>query len=303
MPSIQQREIPVERFGPLVEYDGPADSTTDIQAFLRQHGYIVFRQGLDRHSVLAAREEVLTRLAEVGEISQPIMDGRMTGLSRRPDPTEDHGAFWRSVNHGTALREVTHGQATHALVASALGEPVRAHDLMYLRPMAPGSATRLHFDYPFFAGDSQRIHTVWIPFGDVPLTDGPLVIVEDSFRFDDLLDPIRAIDFRHDRRNDQVQAAAYDAQNALHPVDLAIQRDVRLLSSEYRAGDVVIFHGFTLHGSLDNTSTDDRVRLSCDVRYQPATDPHSDERYFGPDPKGSQGGGYADMRGARPLVR
>lgn len=303
MPHIQQREIPAERFGPLVEFDGPADSTADVQTFLQEHGYIVFRQVLDRSRVLSARQEVLTRLAEVDEISEPIMDGRMTGHSRRPDPTVDDGAFWKSVNHGAALREVTHGAATHELVASVLGEAVRAHDLMYLRPMAPGSATPLHYDYPFFAGDSKRIHTVWIPFGDVPLSDGPLVIVEDSFRFDDLLDPLRAIDFRQDRSNDKVQAAAYDAQNALHPVDLAVQRDVRLLSTEFRAGDVVVFHGFTLHGSLDNTAADGRIRLSCDVRYQPAADPHSDERYFGDDPRGSKGAGYADMKGARPLLR
>ena len=303
MPQIQQREIPTERFGPLVEFDGQTDSTADVQAFLQKHGYVVFRQGLDRDSVLAAREEVLTRLAEVGEISEPIMDGRMTGHSQRPDPSEDHGAFWKSVSLGAELREVTHGPEAHALVAAVLGEAARAHDLMYLRPMAPGSATPLHYDYPFFAGDSQRIHTVWIPFGDVPLTNGPLAIVEDSFRFDDLLNPIRAIDFSQDRSNDKVQAAAYDAQNAVHPVDLVIQRGVRVLSTDFKAGDVVVFHGFTLHGSLDNTSTDGRIRLSCDVRYQPAADPHSDGRYFGADPKGSKGDGYADMKGARPLVR
>ena len=52
---------------------------------------------------------------------------------------------------------------------------------------------------------------------------------------------------------------------------------------------MVVIHGFTLHGSLDNTSADDCIRLSCDVRYQPAADPHTDERYFGTNPKGSKG--------------
>ena len=143
MPQIQQREIPARRFGPLVEFDGPADSTADVQAFLREHGYIVFRQGLDPDSVLTARKEVLTRLADVGEVSEPIMDGRMTGRSRRPDPTEDRGAFWKSVNHGAALREVTHGPAIHEVVATVLGEAPRVHDLMYLRPMAPGKRRRV----------------------------------------------------------------------------------------------------------------------------------------------------------------
>ncbi|MBT4867968.1 MAG: hypothetical protein HON53_22935 [Planctomycetaceae bacterium] len=303
MPHIQQREIPANRFGRLAEFDGQADSPADVQQFLQEHGYIVFRQCLDRERVMSARKEVLSRLGEVGEIAEPVIEGRVTGKSERPDPTEDRGEFWKSVNYGRALRELTHGRPTYDIVATVLGEAARGHDLMYLRPMPPGGVTPLHYDYPFFAGDSLRIHTVWIPIGDVSLCDGPLVMVENSSQFDDLLDPIRAIDFSDNRSNDAVQAAAYDAQNALHPIDLAEQRSVRLLSTDFEAGDVVVFSGFTLHGSLDNNSTDDCVRLSCDVRYQPAADPHTDERYFGADPKGSKGGGYADMRGAKPLRR
>jgi ectoine hydroxylase-related dioxygenase (phytanoyl-CoA dioxygenase family) len=256
MPHIQQREIPQDRFGRLVEFDGQSDSPADVQQFLQEHGYIVFRQGLDRASIMSARKEVLSRLNEVGEIAEPVIEGRATGQSRRPDPTEDRGKFWKSVNCGHALREVTHGRPTYDIVAKVFGEAARGHDLMYLRPMPPGGVTPLHYDYPFFAGDSLRIHTVWIPIGDVPLCDGPLVIVENSFQFNDLLDAIRAIDFSDNRSNDAVQAAAYDAPNALHPIDLAEQRSVRLLSTDFEAGDVVVFSGFTLHGSLDNNRTD-----------------------------------------------
>lgn len=303
MPDIQQSEIPAERFGRLVEFDGQTDSPLDLQHFLRGHGYIVLRRALDRGSVMSARAEVLSRLREVGEISEPVIEGRVTWQSRRPDPSDDLGKFWRSVNHGDALRELTHGQPTRGIAEKVLGEAARGHDLMYLRPMPPGGMTPLHYDFPFFAGHSQRIQTFWIPIGDIPLSDGPLVIVEDSFRFHDLLDPIRAIDFRDNHSNDFVQAAAYDAQKSLHPIDLAEQRSVRLLSTDFEAGDVVVFSGFTMHGSLDNNSAGGRLRLSCDVRYQPAADPHTDERYFGADPKGSKGGGYADMRAAKPLRR
>ena len=86
------------------------------------------------------------------------------------------------------------------------------------------------------------------------------------------------------------------------PVTLVRERGVRLLSTDFRAGDLFIFGGFTLHGSLDNCSAVGRVRLSCDVRFQPAADPCDDPRYFGDDPRGSKGGGYGDMRGAQPLA-
>jgi len=43
-------------------------------------------------------------------------------------------------------------------------------------------------------------------------------------------------------------------------------------SGGYRAGDVVLFQKFTIHGSAENSSAD-YVRLSSDVRFQPASEP------------------------------
>lgn len=55
------------------------------------------------------------------------------------------------------------------------------------------------------------------------------------------------------------------------------------LTSEYAAGDVLIFSVYTVHASLDNTSN--TVRLSADSRYQPASQP-ADERWVGDTPIG-----------------
>jgi hypothetical protein len=54
----------------------------------------------------------------------------------------------------------------------------------------------------------------------------------------------------------------------------------RWLTTEFQAGDLLIFTMFTLHCSLDNTSP--RIRLSTDSRYQPAADP-VDERWVEAD--------------------
>jgi hypothetical protein len=43
----------------------------------------------------------------------------------------------------------------------------------------------------------------------------------------------------------------------------------------------VTFPMYTVHGSLDNTS--DRLRLSCDIRYQRASEP-ADPRWIGANP-------------------
>lgn len=300
--TIQEHDIPEGLFGPLVDYQGNQSDAAQMQAQLAEHGYVLLRDAISRDDVLQARREVFERLAEVGEITSPPGDGIATGTSRRAEQHHDLHAFWKSVSEGECLRNVTHGAPLRQLVSAVIGDDAVPHDLIYLRPTAPGRVTRLHYDFPFFAGRSQRIHTAWIPLGDVPISDGPLVVVENSHRFEDLIDPIRRHDFAASHTNDDVQTAAYDAVNLADPVTLARERNVRLLSTDFRAGDVFIFGGFTLHGSLDNRSPVRRVRLSCDVRFQPADDPCDDPRYFGDDPRGSKGGGYGDMRGAQPLA-
>jgi len=65
----------------------------------------------------------------------------------------------------------------------------------------------------------------------------------------------------------------------------------RWLTSQYRAGDLLVFSMYTVHASLDNHS--DRIRLSSDTRYQLASEP-IDERWIGEAPSAH---GRASKRG------
>jgi ectoine hydroxylase-related dioxygenase (phytanoyl-CoA dioxygenase family) len=174
------------------------------------------------------------------------------------------------------------------------GGPVRAHDYLFLRAAPVGRTTGLHFDYPFFARATERVYTAWVPLGDVPATDGPLVIVEGSHRFTDMHHGVRGFDVVYD--------TSRKAQVAADFAEFAASRDCRLLTADFRAGDVCVFGMLTLHGSLDNHSAVGRVRLSCDVRYQAAAEP-IDPRYFGPNPGGTTGAGYGELNGAKPLTQ
>ena len=63
----------------------------------------------------------------------------------------------------------------------------------------------------------------------------------------------------------------------------------RLVTSEFEEGDLVVFCMHAIHGSATNTTAAEdglgRLRLSIDVRFQPASDP-VDERWMGPPPWG-----------------
>ena len=149
-------------------------------------GYAYFRGALDAELVRAARQEVLDRLVDVGEI-EPASDGQFTGRSERDVLHPDRGEFWRSVSTGPRLRRLSQGDGVRRLVELLIDDEVVPLDYLMLRVAVPGRATEVHYDYPFFARLHDQVRTVWIPVGDVPVERGPLFIVEGSNRFDDII--------------------------------------------------------------------------------------------------------------------
>jgi hypothetical protein len=297
---IGGRRVPHEIAGEFVD-SSAVDNLRVLRRRLTDDGYVFLRGALDKAKVLAAREEVFARLVDVGEIRSPAIAGIATGQSRRRELGGDLTAFWRSVSSGPALRQVSHGSEVHTVMQQMFGEPARPQDYLWLRPRAVGWSTGLHYDHPFFARGSRNVHTVWIPLGDIPRADGPLMLVEKSHTFDDLIEPMHGRDELVNRSPEAATREAFDGEWNQDAVAFVTGRRTRLLSAEFFAGDLLIFGMKTLHGSLDNHSAVGRVRLSCDVRYQPASD-SLDERYFGLNPTGASGSGYGDMNSCKPLT-
>ena len=298
---VQNQPVPDELVGRFRDSSTELSHGDELRRRLAGDGYVFLRQVGDKDEVLAAREEVFGRLMDVAEIKPPAIDGIATGQSRRRELVDDLGAFWKSVSEGPALRRISHGPRVAEIIGTIFGEPARPHDYMWLRPGPAGRSTRLHFDHPFFAVGAKQVCTVWIALGDIPVSDGPLMIVEGSNTFTDLVDAMRADNDGANSSPDVAQRAAYQSETTDDTIAFIRGRQTRLLTEDFFAGDLVVFSMFTMHGSLDNHSSIERTRLSCDVRYQLASDP-VDARYFGPNPEGAKGGGYGEMKAAKPLT-
>jgi len=289
--QVRGVEVPDGMLGPMRDSAGLLDDPAGLRARLEADGFLYLQGVLDRDAVLAARREILERLEGVDEVA-PGTDGVFTGRSRRAEREPDLGRFWKSVSEGPRLRSVSHGPATARVVEAVSGEPVVAQDYTFLRVGIAGRATGLHYDYPFFAREHDRVWTVWLPLGEVPMERGPLAMVEGSHRFGDLIEPMRGFDVAKD--------TGRKADLGADAVSFARERGVRLLTADFAPGDVAVFGMYVAHGSLDHHEGSGRVRISCDVRWQPARLP-KDERYFGANPGGTTGAGYAELNGAKPL--
>ena len=290
--SLGGTVVPPEIVGELVV----ADKNGDLKKQLCEHGYL-FLQGVhDPVEVAAARMEVLHRLAEVGEIKEPVEDGIASGTSRRREiyPTaEDLGNFWRSVSEGLAIRSVINGARITHLMTQLFREPVANFTFAWLRAMAEGRASPVHIDHPYMNRGSKRLVTCWTPLCNISLNTGPLYVLEGSHTWSDVRTEFEGHDVdRNPSRPGHIEES---------PIILAQRKDSRFLTSKFGLGDCLVFGMFTVHGSFDNNSKTGAVRLSCDTRFQPAADP-MDKRFSGPNPLAHNGRGYSCLSASLPMT-
>jgi hypothetical protein len=291
---VKGQPVPSDLIGEMRDSASLLDDPKALRVRLAEDGHLFLKGVVDRDTVMAARREVFDRLVAVGEIREPAIEGIATGESRRKEVEPDLGAFWKSVSTGRRLRAASNGRDMVRIMSLVFGEPAINQDYIFLRAGARGRATGLHFDYPFFTRAHDKVCTVWMPIGDVPVEDGPVVVVEGSHHYRDLIDPMIGFDISKD--------SSRKADFGADAISFARARGTRLLTRNFEAGDIALFGMYTAHGSLDNHSPIGRVRLSCDLRWQPASLP-LDERYVGENPPGTTGVGYGELNGAKPLTQ
>ena len=88
----QGAPVPAKLIGPLRDSTSARKDGSELQSRLSQDGYLFLRNTVNQADIMAARGEVFERLAEVGEIRKPAINGIATGESRRSELTEDLGA-------------------------------------------------------------------------------------------------------------------------------------------------------------------------------------------------------------------
>jgi hypothetical protein len=281
-------------FGTLADATADLGDVVALRARMARDGYLFLPGLLDRDAVLRARREIVTRLARAGL------------LRAERDPMAAIMADGVTLDRETRAGLAANNRPLHDLLYTGkmisfferfLGEPVRHYDFTWFRAVPPGLGTPVHADVVFMGrAERERLFTAWTPIGDVDFVQGGLMILENS---------------RHDAG---LQANYFGMDVDAHCENTADRRDEwekgtngwltrdaaeirgrlggRWLTTQYRVGDVLIFSVFTAHASLDNRS--DRIRLSADSRYQPASKP-ADERWIGANPVGHGPGGKRGM--------
>ncbi len=236
------------RVGPLRETPCGSAHHDELRGVAEQDGCLLLRALLPSGSVLEARARVLEACAAIGWLDRSAP--APLGVAGRVPRDGDYDAGWLELQRRVAplaeLARLREDATLTSVLDAVLGAPPRAGRGDVCRVVPPGRpdlTTMPHQDH-FYVGGDAPLWTAWIPLGDCPPELGGLVVLPGSHRAG--LVP---------HANEPSGRRGAD-----------VAPDVIWAGGDYRCGDVLLFHGLTLHRALENL-TPARLRLSADFRY------------------------------------
>lgn len=270
-------------YGELRRSNDVLDDPGELAQRLTEDGYLFLPGYLDRNEVLAARRDLLARLAQLGwTASGTDPDDALPGPEASPN------VLATVAHESEPLMALLYSGRMGTLYEHIFGEPIRHYEYTWLRAIPPGLASRPHMDSVFMNRGTLELLTAWTPLGDIDRTLGGLAILENSHQLEDVKNDYGRRDVdeycsNHETADEDAAQDRLSWSGALAENPALLREDLggRWLTTDFQAGDVLTFTIFTVHCGLDNSS--DRLRLSCDSRYQPASQP-ADPRWVGIHP-------------------
>ena len=261
-------------FGELRASD-PTTSRESLTEQMERQGYLFFREMVAPELVTNAQRELAKHLATEGAT---VPNTNPLDLVAAPGFESD---FRSEAGNYPLTYEATRASALKEFFDRFLGAPSRTLDHTWIRIKSPGRSTAPHCDIVYMGRGTHQLYTLWMPLGDIPLELGPLMLLEGSNRLTRLRENYCQMDIDKHRNATRwrFRHGGFFRGGQYTKKPAAAQKELggRWLTTDFRAGDVVIFTGFTLHGSLDNMT--DRIRISADTRYQRSDQP-ADPRWI-----------------------
>ncbi len=233
------------------------DDSETLNSVFDREGYLFFRDVLDASEVQAVKNDFAQELQKQGFVkpgySEPIWTGK--------DLVElDDGRLY-ALGYYSKLLDT---EVTQELFERLFGEPVYTFRSCTLRYTVPNDETHgspPHQDHVYIRHTTD-FRTFWIPLMEIDRDMGGLAVAEGSHKLG-LREHVEQDIYSYVLKGRKQKGVALDA--ITEP----------WLTATYRPGDILVFHPHLLHWGTPNRS--DKIRLSVDVRVQPASSPRSQQ--------------------------
>lgn len=278
-----------EAFGWLTDSSSLLDDPAALRSRMEADNYLFLPGFWSLEEVAAGRQLMIDRIR-----SQKWIDESRPAAELFVRPGLDTGPIGAGARiHGDlarnnpGLKQFLFEGRLRQFWEMFLGGPMAHFDNVNTRVTPPGAATYPHCDSVYMGRGTLRRFTAWIPYVDVPVEKGGLIVLENSHRCDRIQQRYANRDVDEYCLNRPSASAhargerTWSGQLARDAVALRRKIGGRWLTADYRAGDLLVFSLFLAHASLDNRT--DQFRLSSDSRYQLASEP-IDDRHMGENP-------------------
>lgn len=244
---------------PFIESNAQADNAA-LRAEMAERGYLFFRGVVTADVVMNVRRQVLELQREAGWIDDrdhDLMDGIVrAGVQPTMEGKPDYMAVYRKVLKLPDFHALPEHPALMAVAAKLLDcETPLVHPRRIGRMTFPNyveATTPPHQDH-FYIRGAVETYSCWMPLGDVPIELGGLAVWPGSHK--------RGF-IEHTARFEGAVGG-----RGVYPDELAKPEEPEWHTTDFRPGDALFFHSFTIHKALPNL-TANRMRLSTDNRYQ-----------------------------------
>jgi ectoine hydroxylase-related dioxygenase (phytanoyl-CoA dioxygenase family) len=269
--------FPSEELQPLVDSKALLDAgdIEGLRARLASDGYLCLRGLIPRELVLAARRTVLDDLTAKGNVLVAGKEAEGVLVERCMAGCVPFMEGKNALTHSPEMLSVLAGEHLRAAMEALLGGEAVTFDFKWLRAAWNSFFTGIHLDRVYMGRGSASVLTTWVPLDDATLELGALAVLEGSNRlpgFARLQETYGNLDVERDNFKGSGWFGTDPREVA------ALDRGAVWRTGDFSMGDVMVFGMRTLHMSTVNLT--DRVRISADVRWQPAADAR-DDRYFG----------------------
>ena len=227
-----------------------------LRARFNEDGFLFFRGVLNPVKLLWIRRQIVAICARQRWL-KPATDpmDAVAWTSAKVEGESDYFAVYDEIQKLEDFHALPHDPAVLKIMRGVLNDTAFPHPLSIARLSFPGIpewSTPPHQDYPNNQG-TQDLYACWVPLSDCPTALGGLSVLRGSHRFGVL--PLQF-------------ALGPGHRQAVLPPKMAT---LEWLTTDYRLGDLIVFHSLTVHRALPNHT--DRLRLSVDYRFQKEGEP------------------------------
>lgn len=254
------------------------DNGQALRDRMAEDGYLLIRQLHDPAVVLKARRTIIQHMQEQTQCIAPRTD--LMDAVRNADAKAPNMMGGKIITHHPDVAAVFQSKRVFDFFDNYFGQPSLTFDYKWLRAVGAGEGTPAHYDFVYMGRGSERLHTIWTPLGHITPDLGSLAILIGSHN----LPSYRKL--RETYGKSDVDRDGTHGHFTKDLLSLTDQLGGEWHTTTFEPGDVILFGMHTLHASTNNIT--DRWRISCDTRFQPASDP-VDERWVGQQPLGHTG--------------